>query len=70
MFAHVCPRVKLMNPVCVVPKTIEEEMFDNRMSIEQLLRADWKNESKVHFCHQFFIPKQATIVFYTSFLIT
>lgn len=35
-----------MDPVCVVPKTVEEEMFGNRMSIEQLPRADWKDETK------------------------
>ncbi|KAJ9540554.1 hypothetical protein OSB04_027060 [Centaurea solstitialis] len=46
VFAHVCPRLKLMDTMCVAPKTVEEKMFDNRMSIEQLLRADWKDESK------------------------
>ncbi|KAI3665327.1 hypothetical protein L6452_43951 [Arctium lappa] len=45
-FSCVCPRVKFLEPIGVIRKTVKDEMFENRMTIEQLMRADWLNESK------------------------
>ena len=47
-FSWVCPHVKFLESTNVNRKTTEDEMFENRMTIEQLMRAEWLNESKVN----------------------
>ncbi|KVI06991.1 Nucleic acid-binding, OB-fold, partial [Cynara cardunculus var. scolymus] len=45
-FANVCPRLHLEVSSGKVKRTVEEEMFENRMNIQQLLQAEWSNKPK------------------------
>ncbi|KAJ9544151.1 hypothetical protein OSB04_023858 [Centaurea solstitialis] len=45
-FAHICPRLNLGVSSGKATKTMEEEMFENRMDIHQLLQTDWSNKPK------------------------
>ncbi|KVH89274.1 hypothetical protein Ccrd_008738 [Cynara cardunculus var. scolymus] len=46
-FANVCPRLHLGVSSGKVKKTVEEEMFENQMNIQQLLQGEWNNKPKV-----------------------
>ncbi|KAI3677756.1 hypothetical protein L6452_37024 [Arctium lappa] len=45
-FANVCPRLDLGVSFGKAKKTVEEEMFENRMGIHQLLGTEWSNKPK------------------------
>ena len=48
IFSLVCPRVNFLESTNVNWKTTKDEMFEKRKTIEQLMRAEWLNKSKVN----------------------
>ncbi|KAJ9565984.1 hypothetical protein OSB04_001950 [Centaurea solstitialis] len=47
-FAHICPRVTFLDESFATKKSLDDQMFENRMDIQQLLMAESVKETKGH----------------------